>query len=36
MIGSANQMLRPSCDFGKRETSLRCIVTRIHTVIGGA
>src|ERR1700681_2112090 len=28
LIWSANQMLRPSCCFGKREMSLRCIVTR--------
>ena len=28
MIGSANQMLRLRARFGKRETSLRCIVTR--------
>src|SRR3981189_1938192 len=28
VIGSANRMLRPSRCFGKRETSLRCIVNR--------
>jgi len=39
VIGSANQMLRPRVHFGKRETSLRCIVTDFTSrpqVAGGA